>query len=139
MRSNTNLESRRIRFIVQWMPPFLGFLVSFFAISNYIGYQNALEIAIIATLVLWIISNQIVHRDSRGVASLERNSPAYGCAYCGEMRIILPPDSDFVYIRSEPCSHGDSKMISWTCRECRKINVRYWDRYHPQVSTGVVR
>jgi predicted RNA-binding Zn-ribbon protein involved in translation (DUF1610 family) len=54
----------------------------------------------------------------------------FGCDKCGYPATVYPPDSQYHYLLSEPCEKGDSKKMDFTCANCGKVNVRYWDRFH---------
>jgi hypothetical protein len=132
-----NLENKRLQFTAQWLTPALAFIVAIITISNSLGLERTLYLAVIVALVGWIIANQAVQRTLPKKSSLQEppssdeHRGAYGCIYCAEPRIMLPPDSQYIFLRLDPCSHDDSRKIEWVCKNCRKVNVRYWDRYHP--------
>ncbi len=133
-----NLENKRLQFVAQWLTPAFAFIVAIITISNSLGLERTLYLGVIVALVGWIIANQLVQRATpkksptlEGLTEFQREH-TYGCLYCGEPKILLPPDSHFVFLQVEPCEFDDARPIIWTCSNCRKINGRYWDRDHSE-------
>ncbi len=130
-----NLESKRLQFVAQWLTPAFAFIVAVITISNSLGLERTLYLGLIVALVGWIVANQLVQR------AAPRKSPTteferehtYGCSWCSEPKVLLPPDSSYVLLQVEPCEFDDARQILWTCSNCRKINVRYWDIDHSEV------
>jgi hypothetical protein len=54
------LASSRARFIAQWAPAILGFIVTIAGLSSLVGLVTAILLAVIVTLALWIVSYRIL-------------------------------------------------------------------------------
>src|SRR5713101_6018363 len=55
--------SSQVRFIAQWVPAILGFVLTLTGLSNLVGIVTAILLAVIVTLVLWIASYQILRAE----------------------------------------------------------------------------
>src|SRR2546428_12683894 len=102
-------ESKRLQFTAQWLTPAFAFIATFIAISNSLGFERALYLAVIVALFGWIIANQLVHGtplvQPQPTTALPSTPGGYpiGCSNCSSAMSFHPPDSRHIVLLMNPC------------------------------------
>src|SRR3989442_3199174 len=101
--------SKRLQITAQLLLPALVFVATFIAISNSLGFERALYLAVIVALIALFIANQLVHVapqvQPQPTAALPSTKGGYpiGCSNCSSGMIFHPPDSRHIILLLNPC------------------------------------